>query len=283
MLHLEAGDWRLTLQPELGGTIAALAYQGRDILRPTPPGATSPLETASFPLVPYANRIADGRFTVDGIDYHIPLNMSDQVHPLHGLGWLSGWAVEASDPVSAVLVHVHEGDERWPWAYRAEQHFTLEANGLRVSLSVENRDSKPMPAGLGFHPYFPADGTTRLTFDAQSVWLSTADLLPTKQASADHFADWSTGAAVARDTLIDNAYDGWSGTATIETADDIVLLAGEGTPYFHVFMPPGLGFYCAEPVSDLTNAINRGAPTMLAQGETRTVALSLTIGSGESH
>jgi aldose 1-epimerase len=96
MLHLESGDWRLALQPELGGTIAALTYQSRDILRPTLAGATNPLETACFPLVPYANRIADGRFLFAGETYALPRNMEGQDHPLHGVGWIRGWDVESS-------------------------------------------------------------------------------------------------------------------------------------------------------------------------------------------
>jgi aldose 1-epimerase len=277
MLRLESGDWRLVLQPDLGGTVAALTYQGRDILRPTLAGASNPLETACFPLVPYANRIADGRFMFAGESYVLPRNMEGQDHPLHGVGWIRGWDVESSDAVSAVLVHTHETDADWPWSYRAEQHFTLDVSGLRVSLSVQNTTDRAMPAGLGFHPYFPATDDTRLSFDAESVWLADDAMLPTERIGANHFADWSVGDAVVREALIDNAYEGWDKEATIATPDYTITLTGEGTPYLHVFTPPGLGFFCAEPVSDMPNALNMADPTILAPDETRTIAMSLTI------
>ncbi len=277
MLHLEAGDWKVALQPELGGTIAALTFQGRDVLRPTPAGATNPLETACFPLVPYANRIADGRFVFAGESYGLPRNMDGQDHPLHGVGWLRGWDVQATDAGAAVLIHTHEADANWPWSYRAEQHVSLDESGLHVSLSVQNTTDCAMPAGLGFHPYFPADAETRLSFDAKSVWLADDAMLPTDRAGANQLADWSRGETVVRSTLIDNAYEGWSKDATIATRNDTITLSGEGTPYLHVFTPPGLGFFCAEPVSDMPNALNLADPTILAPDETRTIAMSLTI------
>ena len=62
MLSLGCGDLTLELLPDLGAAVATLRYQGRDVLRPTPRGANDPFETAAFVLVPYANRIAGGRF-----------------------------------------------------------------------------------------------------------------------------------------------------------------------------------------------------------------------------
>ncbi|MGA1800064.1 aldose 1-epimerase [Sphingomonas sp. 4RDLI-65] len=280
MLHLEAGDWKVALQPDLGGTIAALTYRGRDVLRPSPAGANNPLEAGCFPLVPYANRIADGRFVFAGESYALPRNMEGQDHPLHGVGWLRGWDVQASDASSAVLVHTHEADANWPWSYHAEQLVTLDESGLRVSLSVRNDSDRAMPAGLGFHPYFPAGEDTRLSFDAGSVWLADDAMLPTERTGATHFADWSRGDGVVRASLIDNAYEGWDKAATIATPDDTITLTGEGTPYLHVFTPPGLGFFCAEPVSDMPNALNLADPTILAPGEARTIAMGLTVARG---
>ena len=66
MIVLAASDWTTVLRPELGGSVASLTWKGRDVLRPTPAEATDPLQTACFPLVPYANRIAGGRFAFGG-------------------------------------------------------------------------------------------------------------------------------------------------------------------------------------------------------------------------
>ena len=52
------------------------------------------LEAASFPLVPYVNRIRGGRFTFRGREVRLAPNMAGDPSPLHGQGWLAPWQVE---------------------------------------------------------------------------------------------------------------------------------------------------------------------------------------------
>ena len=60
------------------------------------------LDAASFPLVPYVNRIRDGRFTFRGREVRLAPNMAGDPSPLHGQGWLSPWTVEEPDERRAV-------------------------------------------------------------------------------------------------------------------------------------------------------------------------------------
>ena len=62
---------------------------GVDLLRRAPDGADDPLAMASFPLVPYANRIAQGRFAFDGADHQLPRNFGDHPHSIHCLLYTS--------------------------------------------------------------------------------------------------------------------------------------------------------------------------------------------------
>jgi len=66
VIRLTAGDWICELRPGLGGAITSLGLGGGPVLRPTPETASAILETACFPLVPYANRIADAGFQFQG-------------------------------------------------------------------------------------------------------------------------------------------------------------------------------------------------------------------------
>lgn len=276
-MKLEAHGWALELLPALGGTIGALRHEGRDVLRPAPEGARDPLETGCFPLVPYANRIAHGRFEFGGEAHQLPLNFGDHPHSLHGFGWQAEWTVDEAGADHATLAHVHDGGEGWPWGYRAEQRFTLAPGEMRVELSITNVGDAPMPAGLGLHPYFPCDADTRLTFAAERVWLADATMLPTEPAGAALFGDWAAGAPVAGTTLIDNAYDGWDGAVRIEQRWGTVAMRGEGAGVLHVYRPPDAAFFCAEPVGHLPDAINRGGMAVLLPGETRTLATTLRV------
>jgi len=275
-VKLHPHGWELTLLAR-GGVIAALRHEGHDILRALPDGARDPLEAGCFPLVPYANRIADGRFAFGGQTYQLPLNFGDHPHSLHGFGWQAEWVPMEVGPDHVVLVHAHDGGAGWPWAYRAEQRFMLAPGDARVELSLTNLADTPMPAGLGLHPYFPCDADTRLRFEAGGVWLADATMLPTETVPAAHFGDWATGAAVSGDALIDNAYEGWGGIAQIGQRWGRITIQGEGADVLHIFRPPDADFFCAEPVNHLPDAINRGGMDILAPGETRVLAMTLSI------
>src|SRR5215210_1119197 len=92
IVRLAAGPLRLELSPLIGGSISAFELiegeRSWRLLR----GRNGPLEkvldAASFPLVPYVNRIRGGRFTFRGREVQIELNMAGDPSPLHGQGWL---------------------------------------------------------------------------------------------------------------------------------------------------------------------------------------------------
>lgn len=275
-MKLEAHGWALELLPALGGAIGALRHEGHDVLRPTPEGARDALETGCFPLVPYANRIAYGQFEFAGHTHQLPLNFGDHPHSLHGLGWQTEWTVAETGVDHITLAHVHGGGAGWPWAYRAAQRFALAPGEARVELSLTNAGEVPMPAGLGLHPYFPCDAETCLTFKAERVWLADETMLPIEAAAAGAFGDWSASAPVAGATLIDNAYDGWDGAARVGQGWGEIELHGEGAHVLHIYRPPDAGFFCAEPVGHLPDAINRGGMAVLQPGETRTLAMTLS-------
>lgn len=275
-MRLACGAWELDLLPALGGAIAALRRDGADIFRPTPHDAQHPLEAACFPLVPYANRIADGRFSFEGEGFVIPRNVADQAHPLHGTGWLQSWTVEQSDERSATLRYRHGADDGWPWAHDAEQRIVLNDEGLHLTLSLTNTGDRAMPFSLGLHPYFTKAGVSRLRFDAERVWLIDDAFLPTEPAPADRLGNWAAGETVERTSLIDNSYEGWSGTATILRDDGDLRLAGVNTSFLHVFTPPGEPYFCVEPVTAMPDAFNRAVPAVLQPGESHAITMTLT-------
>jgi aldose 1-epimerase len=274
---LAAHGWEVELLPAIGGAIGALRHQGHDILRPAAPGTSDPLKTACFPLVPYANRIADGRFDFDGRSVQLPRNFGDHPHSLHGVGWQSAWTVEWVDTATMTLHHTHGGDARWPWSYRAEQRVALAPDRATIALRVTNLADQAAPVGLGLHPYFLRDAATRLTARSERLWLAGPTMLPTESAPADRLGDWGQGAGVDGETLIDTVYEGWDGVALIEQAWGRVRIDARGVSAFHLYRPPGADFFCFEPVSHLPDAINRGGMPVAAPGETVVLEMALTV------
>ena len=119
-LTLSGGDLLLVLSPGLGGAIRDFSFVGGGghipLLRPARAGADAVLDMASFPLVPFVNRIRGGRFSFRGRDVVLAPNMTGDFSPLHGQGWLGAWTVEsAGDCRQPVAVGddviVGEGDD----------------------------------------------------------------------------------------------------------------------------------------------------------------------------
>ncbi len=260
ILAISFGDLTAGVRPGLGASIVSFRRGRADILRAGDEASGDPLMMSSFPLIPYSNRIAHGTFGWGESQRRIPLNFGDHPHALHGLGWQAAWDVAEHGEDSIVLRHGHDGGPGWPWKYEAEQRISLGEHGLDARLSVINRADEPGPFGLGFHPYFEAPPGTRLKARLPNMWLSDETCLPTERASGDWFGDWSEGAPVARDSLIDHAFAGWDGSAEIVRADidcRIHLSASPELANLHLYMPPGADFFCAEPVSHMPDALNR--------------------------
>ena len=282
MIQLAAGDWTATVSPALGGSILGLEHAGRPVFRPTAPGAADILDTACFPLVPYANRIADGRFTFEGREVVLPVLPRFAPHALHGDAWLAAWGVDDADERS-VRLRLAGGGDHWPWPWSATQTIALSDAGLRVELSMTNEGDAPAPAGLGLHPYFHRSQDARLTLQADSVWLTDAREIPDRLVAPAELMDWSAGPAVSQSPFVDHAYAGWSGEAVIGGADrEVLLSASDNCRWTQVYAPLGQDFICVEPVTHRPDAVH-AAPgedsglTVLAPGQTLSIWMTVGI------
>src|SRR5687768_5977979 len=179
-IPLSAGVLELGVNPSIGGSISSFEWidgeQRSPVLRKCNRCHENVLEAASFPLIPYVNRIRGGQFTFRDRRVTIAPNMAGDPNPLHGQGWLAPWRVESSSASGAHLSFDHQPAE-WPWKYRAEQHFELDAAGLSLRLMCRNLSREPMPCGLGQHPYFHCGGETRIEAEVTHVWTIDEEVL----------------------------------------------------------------------------------------------------------
>lgn len=277
MLALHGGEWQAHISPEIGGSLAALSYRGVAVLRPMPPDATDPLHAACFPLVPYCNRIRDGRFAFAGSTVVLPANFPPEPHSLHGLGWQQPWSVERQAANACVLLHEYDGAGPGPWAYRARQHIRLGPRGCAIALVLTNRSREPMPAGLGLHPYFCRTAETTLRFAAGHVLLTGPDRLPTGvEAPAGHFADFAGGSPLPAEP-IDHCFAGWQGEAVLHGAFGTLALSAEGAPHLHLYAPADASTLCLEPVTHTPDAPNRAPAEMILLPPACSASLTLLL------
>ena len=224
-------------------------------------------DASCYPLVPFSNRIANGRFAVDGEEVLLESNWPGVRHPMHGDGWARSWQVERHDAHSAELAYAHDGRDGWPFRYRARQSFRLEGDRLVVGMSIENLEGRAVPAGLGLHPFFTRDPDTELACRVDGVWRADAEVLPLDRIAVPPEWDFNVSRPVDG-VVLDNCFDGWDGRATIRWPRHALGLALEATePFRHlvVYVPKGRPFFCVEPVSHANGAVAR---SLLSAGAT---------------
>ena len=259
LVSLSAGRLQLLLSPAVGGSIARFDFRDGDRRIPIMRGAEGQpndvLESASFPLVPYVNRIRNGRFCFRGREIFLQPNMAGDRSPLHGQGWLGEWHIASASPSEATLEYEHLAGE-WPWHYLARQLFKLDANGLTVELTCLNLSADPMPCGLGLHPYFPCSETTRLRTRVEHVWTIDDNILPIERIPATGQFDLTDRPVCGAG--LDHGFGGWSGTATVSDPSwpFQVTLSSPGARFFQLYSPRAGGIFVMEPVTHANAALN---------------------------
>lgn len=275
LLQLSAGQLHLTLTPEVGGSIASFSRRWREDgarrevhwLRPASAEGLArrdPLAMASFPLLPFCNRIREGRAQFEGRQIQFPPNhpAADSPHPLHGIGWQRPWQVVSSGRSEAVLGLQVPASAAWPWAFSARQTFELDDKGLQVTMALTNEDSAAMPAGIGHHPYFPHEAGTRVRMPATAMWEGDAEVMPTRLVESDAVRRLREG-VVLGELDLDNNFTGWDHWARVDwpaerqgPARSVLMEAEAPLDYFVVYCPRGADHFCAEPVSQCTDSLN---------------------------
>lgn len=280
LLSLRAGRLALDLAPDCGGSIARFAIEGKgDILRPTTTEALvsgKGNNTACYPLVPFSNRIAEGRLKFDGETFKLAANWPGQRHPMHGDGWSRPWQVARSDAHSAELTYEHDSNLGWPFRYRARQSFRLDEDRLVVSMSLENHEHHAAPAGLGLHPFFVRDADSDLTCNTTGVWLTDEEVIPTQHVPVPESWDFARSRRVD-EVVLDHCFDGWDGRATLRWPSRGLAVDLSATEIFRhlvIFTPPQRPFFCVEPVSHANGAIGQ---TRLADGAILTGEIVLAV------
>jgi len=260
-----------------GGAIRSATFHGRAFLQPRG-GPDDGM--ASFPLVPFGNRVEYNVMTVHGRDYSFQPNTDDPLY-LHGDGWLGLWNIEMHDERSLTLSYEQEAG-RSPYRYSASQGFSVSDRRLENVLSVTNRGVSPMPFGLGFHPFFPLTPNATLLAPASRLWTERQGYLPDAPVTIPEELDFSTPRPVP-DRWINNAFEGSSGAASIRwpELDLVAKIEMDGIfGNYMIYTPGNADFFCLEPMSHLPNGHHMrdfGGMIMLAPGESLAGRMTISL------
>jgi len=272
-IQISAFGFTAMIVPAVGGGLLSLMFEGRPVLRPAVAKAAhpldiGPLDLACFPMVPYCNRIRDGRFRFGTHTVELPLNFAPERHSLHGTGWQSPWQIIKHDSDFLLLGYDTSGGD-WPWAYAARLSYKILVTGLIIELSLTNRSREDMPFGLGLHPYFNRTADTHITAKTEGVWLSDEANMPTQHKPNQ----------VPLFSYLDHCHTGFSGPLEIWGKDrpSVIMTASENCPCLHVYAPEGQAYFCAEPTTHAPDSFNRAIPTQDILGPDMTASIWMKI------
>lgn len=137
---------------EVGGGIRRYTVGGRDVLEPY--GVDEMCDGArGAVLVPWPNRLGDGRYSFDGSTYQVALTEPAKNNAIHGFLRWRPWELvgHASDRVTVgTTLFPLMG---YPFSLQVLVTYSLGDTGLSVTTSTTNIGARPAPYGCGQHPY----------------------------------------------------------------------------------------------------------------------------------
>ena len=175
-------------------------------------------------LLPWPNRIRDGRYTFEGTDLQLALTEPSRHNASHGLVRWANWRAVAQEPDRVVMELALHPQPGYPFSLDLSVEYRLGPGGLSVATTATNRGGRPCPYGAGAHPYMNVG--TDLVDDALLVvpaetWLDTDDRgIPTRSVPVDRSPyDFRQGNQIG-DLVLDTAFTDIVGTEAVVASPD---------------------------------------------------------------
>jgi aldose 1-epimerase len=285
-LSLEAEGRRVVgVVTEVAAGIRSLSIDGVDLVEPFAESAIPP-GGAGIVLVPWPNRVAGGRWTLDGDPQQLDLTEPKAGNAIHGLLRNTAYRVleqEAHRVLQAATVHPQHG---YPFLVDTTVEHRLTGDGMTVTHTLSNASATAAPVAVGAHPYLrvgdvPVEELT-LTVDASTRFVTDDAQIPvSEEPVAGTEYDLTAGRRIG-DLTMDQGYgavrvtDGRS-RHRVEAPDGraVELWADASFGYAQVFTPPAFASIdgprravAIEPMTAPANALNSGQGLRwLAPGE----------------
>jgi aldose 1-epimerase len=240
------GQQRATIV-EVGGGIREYLVGDRPVLDPYPTSAMCDGGHGA-PLIPWPNRLGDGRYRFDGVDYQVALSEPANHNAIHGFLRWRPWQAMTREPNRVIVGTRLYPLTGYPFTLAVRIEYGLDEDGLSVRTSATNLGDSACPYGAGQHPYLsPGEGlidactlevaaATRIVTDAERQ-------LPTgRETVAGGVYDFSSPRVIGEQQIDDPFTDltrDHSGRAVCRlTAPDgatVELWVDENYPFLELF------------------------------------------------
>lgn len=238
-----------------------------------------PFYSRSAKLFPFPNRLENGSYSYQLIDYTLPPNFPWSEHAIHGLLYNQPFDIidsEATEQSASITLRfstdsLHHG---YPFAFQIDVTYLVDLHGvLSCTTKITNLDDRPLPFGDACHPYFSlgcALQETTLTMPSCKQLQQTDDL-PNGQTHP--FTDFVEPSSLSQYEL--NHCFEFEGSAPIQLSFErmdkrakLTFTQDASYPFIQLYTPPSEASLAIEPMTCPANAFNNKIGLLhLAPGE----------------
>ena len=235
-------------------------------------------------LVPWPNRIEDGRYEFDGRSHQLPLDEPERRNAIHGLTRWAHWSVADRAADRVALEHVLYPRPGYPFSLALRVEYSLSDDGLTVRTEATNIGSDSAPYGAGSHPYLAIDhdvvDAVELTVPAATVLLADERGIPGGSGPVAHegldFRESRAIGSIKLDHCFTDLERESDGRARVGVGTT-TLWADESYPYVMIFTGDGLPdverrSVAVEPMTCAPNAFRSGESLVRLEPEESHVA-----------
>ena len=149
--EISSGEQRAVVT-EVGAALRVYAVGGRDVVLGF--GGDEVINGGrGQQLIPWPNRIRDGRYEFGGATQQLALTEPARHNASHGLARHVPWTLTEHTSDSVTLTVILYPQPGWPGTLRASLRYTLDDDGLNIAVAATNIGSTDVPFGYGAHPY----------------------------------------------------------------------------------------------------------------------------------
>ncbi len=193
---------------EAGATLLGYRHEGRWCTEPAPADGPVPAGSGQL-LVPWPNRVRDGRWLLDGQVQQLALSEPARGNASHGLLRHTAYRCVEEHPDRVVLAAEVFPQSGYPFRLTHTVTWSVSADGLTATHEVLHHGPERAPVAIGAHPYLrvgdvPVAACT-LAVEASSVITVDDRLNPVGVEAVAGVHDWRGGALVA-DRRVDHGY-----------------------------------------------------------------------------
>jgi aldose 1-epimerase len=265
---------RRAIVVEVGAALRRYSVGGRDVVDGFEPDEHADGGRGQ-PLLPWPNRLRDGRYVWEGETLQLALSDSELGHAIHGLVRWRNWQVLAWEPARLILGLRLFPMAGFPFTLGLTIEYELSDAGLRVCTRAENLGRRACPYGVGFHPYLTLGGVidaAHLTLPAERMLITDDRLIPiSSQPVADTDFDFRAPREIGTlklDACFSQLTRDADGNARVRLVDDeasVTLWLGNAYEYLMVYTGDTLAVegrrrrgLAVEPMSCAPNAFASG-------------------------